>query len=234
MSFQWIFDNAADISMVRRPIVSQTTSRDQRIRTVSRGGNIWRFTITMPKGLRWQENNAYIGAVDDYNILKTDYVNMSRAAFNYIMGYKGQITNNLSNIQFQGLTGSDIATLTGISNSGLSDNSYLFRAGDFIQPTTPGSSNGTTNPNQLGRVYSIAQDYKVTDLPLNTDNTRGSTLNVRLNRPYLGELGTSTCNTNIGSQVVWKVICTSCPTWTINPGGLVSWSGPFQFAESLL
>ena len=232
MSFQWVFDNAADISMVRRPIVSQTTSRDQRIRTVSRGGNIWRFTVTMPKGLRWQENSSNIAQVDDYGILKSDYVNMSRAAFNYIMGYKGQITNNLNLVQFHGTPGSDIATLSSVSNVGIPDSAYIFRAGDFIQPFATGTDG--TDPTQNGHVYSIAQDYKVSDLPLNGDHTRGSSLSVRLNRPYLGEFGTATSNTHIGSNVMWKVICTSCPTWTISPGGLVSWSGPFQFAESLL
>lgn len=231
-SFQWIFDNAANISMIRRPIVSQTTSRDQRIRTVSRGGNIWRFKVAMPAGMRWQENSNYIAQVDYANLLTPDYVNMSRPQFNYIMGYKGNIPSGLSNIQFHGTTGSEIATLTGVSNSGVSDTQYLFRAGDFVQPVPTGYASGQVPPNAAGHVYTIAQDYFPTDLPL-SGGVRGSTLSVRLNRSYLGELS-GTVNTNIGSQVTWKVVCTVCPTWTINPGGLVSWSGAFEFAESLL
>ena len=226
-SFQWIFDNAANISMIRRPIVSQTTSRDQRIRAVSRGGNIWRFKVTMPAGMRWQENSSYIAQVDYANLLNPDYVNMSREAFNYIMGYKGDITSNLNNIQWHGTTGSDMVTLSGVSNSGVASNQYLFRAGDFIQPVPTGYSVGQVPPNVAGRVYSIAQDY----LPASLSN---GNLTVKLNRPYLGELGSATVNTNIGSLVTWKVVCTVCPTWTINPGGLVTWSGAFEFAESLL
>ena len=226
MSFQWIFDNATNISIIRRPIVSQTTSRDQRIRAISRGGNIWRFKVTMPNGLRWQENSSNIAQVDYANLLTPEYINMSKPAYNYIMGYKGNIPSGLYNIQFHGVAGSEIATLSGVSSSGVGSG-YLFRAGDFIQPVPTGYADGQVPPNAAGHVYSLAQDYKVSDLS-------GGNLSVRLNRPYLGEFGTETCNTNIGSQVTWKVVCTQCPTWTINPGGLVSWSGSFEFAESLL
>ena len=50
-AFQYVFNKAAQISINRRAVTAQTTARDNTIRTVSRGGQIWRFEVTMPKGL---------------------------------------------------------------------------------------------------------------------------------------------------------------------------------------
>ena len=244
MAFQWIFDNAADISMVRRPIVSQTTSRDQRIRTVSRGGNIWRFKVTMPKGLRWQENSSYIAAIDDYNILKTDYVNMSRPQFNYIMGYKGDgipNTGPTSAWEIYGTNGQDTVYVTPYLSGPSTVYPYmmLFRAGDFIQPYRYNTD--SSNPVYNGQVYSVVED-----VPLYLSSPHA----VKINRPFLDQnlsgsaiegftaiepdsQGHIHSSLKYGSQVTWKVICTVCPTWTINPGGIISWSGAFEFAEVL-
>jgi hypothetical protein len=213
MSFQWIFDNAVSINMNRRPIVSQTTSRDQRIRTVSRGGNIWRFTVTMPNGLRWQENRGNMEAVDLANILTTDTVNMSKAAYNYIVGYQGAVSNPGTMTLTPPTPPGAANTFTLGNLPSTAASTVLFKAGDLIQPV------GTTH------VYSVTADVL---------RGTGSTVGVPVHRTILEASGSGPYTINVGSAVSWKVICTQCPTWTITPGGLIQWSGPFVFAESLL
>jgi hypothetical protein len=227
MSFQWIFDNAVSINMNRRPIVSQTTSRDQRIRTVSRGGNIWRFTVTMPSGMRWQDNRANIEAVDYANMLNVEYVNLAKPAYNYIVGYRGDATDptqmTFHFTSSQAYSTPDKFLLGNLPT--MNANAMLFRAGDFIQPIANG---GAT----LGHVYTI-----VNDVPRGTQNA----ILVTVHRTILETPGQGYLPLNVGGglgnaadAVQWKVVCTQCPTWTITPGGLVQWSGPFVFAESLL
>ena len=63
-AFQWVFDNAESISIDRKAVVAQTTSRDQTIRSVSRGGQVWRFEVKLPDGIRWSDARSYIEAID--------------------------------------------------------------------------------------------------------------------------------------------------------------------------
>ena len=93
MSFQWIFDNAETLSINKRPIVSQTVSRDQHVRSVSRGGAVWRFTIKMPDGKRWSEVRGLIESIDQSNLLSNETVNLSKSGYNYIVGYRGDASD---------------------------------------------------------------------------------------------------------------------------------------------
>lgn len=64
MAFQWVFDNAASISVNEREIVGQTETRNETIRAVSRGSSVRKYTVIMPAGMVWQEVAADIAAVD--------------------------------------------------------------------------------------------------------------------------------------------------------------------------
>ena len=50
MSFQWVIDNASGITFDMRGMVGTTQTRDGVTRTVSRGGQPWRFTVLPPYG----------------------------------------------------------------------------------------------------------------------------------------------------------------------------------------
>jgi hypothetical protein len=54
-AFQYVFDNAESISINRRSTTAQTISRNNTVRTVSRGGNVWRFEVKLPDGIRWSD-----------------------------------------------------------------------------------------------------------------------------------------------------------------------------------
>jgi hypothetical protein len=194
--------------------VSQTTSRDQRIRAVSRGGNIWRFTVNMADGYRWQDIRDKIEAVDYSNILTAETVNMSKAAYNYIVGYQGEATSpGAMTVTYTTAMAAANATQFQLNNlPTISSSSILFKSGDLIQPTG-------------GRVYSVVSDVL---------RGTGSTATVQVNRTILETPQATARSISVGSGVNWRIICTQCPVWTITPTGIVTWSGAFQFAESLL
>jgi hypothetical protein len=64
MSFQWIIDNAATLSINRKKIVGQTTARDGVVRAVSRGTQPKRFTVELPAGIPWTTLSTNIAAAE--------------------------------------------------------------------------------------------------------------------------------------------------------------------------
>jgi hypothetical protein len=159
MSFQWIIDNAVDIQINKRGVVAQTMSRDQSIRTVSRGGKIWRFVVTPSPGTKWQNIRQYIETLDQLDRLSPANINFNNAAIDYIFGYQGS----------QSSTSGWTATVTqGSANIVVSGSAptapYRFKAGDLIQIGS-------------GHVYT------------STGNVANSSGNVILNRPVLETSG---------------------------------------------
>lgn len=55
MSFQFVFDNAEQLSINRLPTVGSTTARDGTYRAVLRGTNPKIFTVKLPDGPRWSD-----------------------------------------------------------------------------------------------------------------------------------------------------------------------------------
>lgn len=136
MSFQWICDNAVDVSINKRGVVATTTARDQTVRAVSRGGRIWRFVVTPSPGTKWQDPSVrkYIEAIDKADRFTPVQINFNQAETDFIFGYQsGTVPTGLTATVTQG---SDAITLSG----------GPFKGGDLIQL---GSS---------GKVYSIVND----------------------------------------------------------------------------
>lgn len=150
--FQWIIDNAVDVSVNKRAIVAQTISRDQTIRATSRGGRIWRFTVTPSPGMRWSESRAYIEAIDKADRISTTTIKFNTTGMEYVFGYQGDVVTPT------GMTGTYTqgSDQVGISGHGLTSG-YIFKGGDLIQF---GSS---------PRVYSVVGDvaWNATTLTVN-------------------------------------------------------------------
>lgn len=64
MSFQWIIDRAETISINRKKMVSQTTSRSGVVRTVSRGDMPDRIEVKLPDGIPWTELKSLIESAE--------------------------------------------------------------------------------------------------------------------------------------------------------------------------
>ena len=213
MSFQWIFDNAESISINKRPIVSQTITRDQRVRSVSRGGAVWRFTVKMPTGMRWSDNRGYINDIDGINLLSSNTVTLSSSKFAWMTGYRGSasVTNTMT-IKYNTAQAASNTYKFELGNMPGSVGTTLFRVGDLIQPLNS------------KYVYSLAEVV-----------TKGSqsTQLITVNRPILETPSDTATTFKVGNEVTWTLICTQCPTYTIIERDIVAWNGEFQFYEVL-
>lgn len=139
MSFQWIIDNAVDVQVNKRDIVAQTISRDQTVRSVSRGNNIWRFTVTPSPGTYWKDARPYIEAINALNQYTSATINFDRDSVNYIFGYQGN-SSNITNWVATATQGGTSITLT------TSSGTQKLKVGDLIQLGTS------------GKVYTVTQD----------------------------------------------------------------------------
>jgi hypothetical protein len=212
-SFQWVFDNAESISVNKRPIVSQTIARDQRVRSISRGGAVWRFTVKMPTGMSWQANRGYIEDIDTANLLNAETINLPSESFDWYSGYRGAAASTSTmTFKYTAAQAASDTTKFELGNMPGAVGSVLFRAGDLIQP---GSSK---------YVYMVR-----------AITTKGSnpTQLVGVHRPILETPSDTAVTMKVGNEVSWNVICVECPTWTIIERDIGAWNGDFVFYEVL-
>jgi hypothetical protein len=203
-AFQYVFDNAESISIDTKRIVGSTLTRDQTLRTTSRGGQTWRFDVKLPDGIRWSDARQYIAKLQALDRTTVGTVQINNAGYNsYLTPYQGNAANSAA-ITASWTQGGSTITLTG----GQAASGYNFRAGDYIQLKT------------TGRVYSVTADVAY------NSNT------VTLHRPIID--ATSSGTLVVGSLVTWSVLCYEFPNWTIFARNQVSWSGSFIFYENMI
>lgn len=201
-AFQYVFNNAESLGINRRAVTAQTISRDNTVRTVSRGGQIWRFDVRLPDGIRWSDARPYIEAIDNADRYTVGTVQLNNAGYNsWMIPYRGNSVN-ITGFVASWVQGATSITLT---TSPTTASGYKFRVGDIIQLGT-------------GSVYSVTADVAY------NSNT------VNLNRAILDATGNGSLS--VAQNVTWSVICTELPSWTIFARDQVSWSGNFVFYES--
>jgi hypothetical protein len=81
MSFQWVFDNAASISINNRSVVGQTITRNLRVRAVSRGTGVRRFTVQLPDGPAWSDIATDIQALEALDRFTTGTIKINAAGY---------------------------------------------------------------------------------------------------------------------------------------------------------
>ena len=125
MSFQWIVDNAESVQINKRGVVAQTVARDQTVRSLSRGGIIWRFTVTPASGLRYNDAGvrSYIETIDNIDRISPAYINFSRYK---LFAYQGTGAPTSMTVT----QGSSSATISGGSGA------FRFLSGDVVQLST--------------------------------------------------------------------------------------------------
>jgi hypothetical protein len=205
-AFQYIFDNAETISIDRKAVVAQTVTRDQTVRTISRGGKVWRFDVKLPDGIAWSSARPYIESIDYADRYTVGTVQINNAGYNaWLTNYQGTSANSTGFYANYTLGATTLTLVT----SPTTTSGYKFRRGDVVQL-------GTNN-----RVYTVAAD-----VAYNSNS-------VTVNRPILDATATNV-NLIVGPNVTWSVVCTELPTWTIFSRDQVSWSGSFKFVEYML
>ena len=63
-AFQYVFDNATNISIDSKPMTAQTIARDYTVRTVVRANNKKRFSVKLPDGMAYDLAKPYIDAIE--------------------------------------------------------------------------------------------------------------------------------------------------------------------------
>ena len=214
MSFQWVIDNAENISMTKRPVISQTVSRDQVIRTVSRGGAVWKFAVKMPPVMVWNNNaRGYLESIDTKAMLQSQTINMSKTGYDWMVKYRGDATSTTTMTwKYNAAQAASNTYKFELGNMPGSVGAVLFRAGDLIQPT--GSK----------YVYSTV-----------SASTKGSaaTQLIEVHRSILDTPSDTAVTFKVGPAVSWTVICTKMPTWTFVEKELIEFNGDFEFQEVL-
>lgn len=203
MSFQWIIDNAEQLSIDTQQVVGQTVSRNNTVRATSRGGAIWKFTVKLPDGLSWTAYRGLISATEQLGRVGTANISLNDSGHAWLSQYQGNSVNSTGFVA--SITGGS-TTIT-LTTSPTTSSGYKFKAGDFIQL---GSS---------GKVYRVAADvaYNSNSVTLNRAVEETSATGVAL---------------RVGSNCVWTVICTDFPSWTLIERDRLGWSGPFVFYEN--
>lgn len=163
MSFQWIIDNAESIEFETRPVVAQTQSRSGLIRTVSRGGAVWQFSVRLPDGPRWQDYRQRIAEAEGLGRTTAAAINFADPGLSWMFRYQGSAPDPAGITVSVPASGNTVSITSGGAVSG-----HTFRAGDVIQL-------GTT-----GRVYRVVEDVPA------------GTTTVTLHRPLLDPPGTVT------------------------------------------
>jgi hypothetical protein len=204
VSFQWIIDNAESISIDTKKVIGSTTTRNGTFRSVSRGGQVWRFEVQLPAGPRWTDYRQRIATAEALDRTTTATISLNDTGQAWMYQYQG----NSVNITGFAATWTAGATTITLTSSPTTSSGFKFRAGDLIQL-------GTT-----GKCYRISADVAF------NSNT------VTVHRPIIDATGSGSLR--VAQNCEWTVICAEFPTWTLFARDQVSWSGPFVFVESLV
>jgi hypothetical protein len=136
MSFQWIFDKASNLSINKQPTVSQTVTRNNRVSAVVKGGDTYRFTVTMPAGLPYEENRAYIEAYEALGRYTVDPISIPQS---YITGYRGVATNTTGWTAY--VSAANPAVIHSLTPSVTPVNGdKILAAGDYVQLGAAGNT----------------------------------------------------------------------------------------------
>lgn len=216
MSIQTIINNATGISISKKPIVAQTFSRSQQIKTAQRGPRVWGFVVTMHNGLKYSTSRGVLEEISRVDRLIESEISLNGVAgTEYITQYLGGLTAPQRNqMQITGwAVGSTTLTLSNLPS--VASNVVVFEAGDLIQPTD--------------------SRYPYTVVGQVTRGTN-NTLTVVVHRGRVNEAGYDPVGKTLqyGVDVTWRVIATQIPDWTIESYDLVAWSGDFILVESIL
>lgn len=202
MSFQWVIDNASTITIDARGMVGTTMTRDGVTRSVSRGGQPWRFTVSPPIGPRWEDYRSYIAQALKLDRHTEALINFSAADLSWLFEYKGNLSS-FSTLQSTYTAGYSTAQITG----GTGGNPLRFAAGDLIQ---------------LGDyVYMVVQDCPggQTQVQLHRPLVESGTAT------YSGS------TLKVGPACQFRVKATTHPAPNIFDRNQVTWDEPFIFTE---
>lgn len=209
-AFQYVIDYANQMSISRRPVSASTLSRDGILRAVNRGGQYWRFEVTMPNGMRWTDWRRKIQELETLGRATAGSFTLNNTGLSWMVKYLGDCPNiDITSFRATWTKYDNFITL---SASPTIASGYKFRIGDFIQL-------GNT-----GKVYNVVQDVAY------NSNT------VYLHRPIIDATNTNPSSPYlpVGPACIFTVQCAQFPKWTLMARDQVSWDTPFILVEKII
>ena len=186
------------------------------VRTVSRGGQVWRMRVT-PSPVVFTDARTYVAKIKA-QIGKAFPLTWSPTAYGppyayaSILGYLGSATDTSPGAFTVTIpAGTSVNQIT-VANSTVPGGGYVLKDGDYFSITESGPK------------------YQVVVMP-----STGTSATITTNRPMIEAAGTySTCYVGLSGQ--WRFIPVQIPSYSINPAGnqqLLEWDGDFIFYEDL-
>ena len=215
MSIQKVIDNAGFITINKRKGVGQTISRSGHVKTALQQQSIYRFTVSVPDGLKYSENRDFLEDLDTLDVITEANVDIgsTNAGLSYLTAYQGDAnTTQLSALALNSTSGS---TLYVDTTSASGHSGTLFKKGDYIQP--------------LGNTSTYRYPYQVTsDVSFTSGN-----LAVSVHRPILSQDGVALTSGGfrIGNDVRFNIKAMVMPVYNVIPYNLISFDGNFEFME---
>lgn len=212
MSLQTIINHAESINVDRRPIVGQTISRAQYIKTAETGARVWKFIITPSNGWRYEKYRSVLEDLDFQDRITEEQINFANNTnLAWITAYQGELTAfELGQIRTQGI---NFNTIVLKDLPSVAPTTIIFKKGDYIQ------------------LENSRYPYTVTDNIVRGSN---STIIIPINRAYVVDGATTEQKIKVGNEITFRVIATNMPTWTIGPGRLIQWDGNFELMERFI
>jgi len=214
MSLQTIIDSAQTIDIDRRKIVGQTISRSQRLRTAERESSVaFKITVTPVARFRYSQYRTVLESLMQKDRFEESKVNLAnRSGLDYITRYQGGLTSGqLSSMTISQFTGT---TVTFGSLPSVSSSTYLFRAGDFIQPAN------SRYP------YIVTQDLQRGSLSQATATVHRSLIT--------SENTTTTGTFLVGTATTLQLVVTELPTYRLIQRDWAEFSGDFTLVEKII
>lgn len=212
---QSLIDSAVMIDIDKSKPTAISMSRGQRLKTQSRGPMIYRFSVTMSPGLRYDLNQNR-GVLEDFDAAgrtEEQTITLSNSAgASWIMEYQGDLSNSdISTLTIDATTG-NANLVVNVSNTSAGASDYVVRKGDYVQPD--------------GSRYTYQSTADVT-------RGSGSTVTIPLNREIFGEDGYNITaqSVQVGTNCTFRVKMLEQPTYSIVPGRYISFNGPMLLSE---
>jgi hypothetical protein len=127
MSYQPIFNNATAMTINNRRTVAQTQTRSGVVRSVAQNNSVWRFTVSMPSGVPWEDYRTIIAEYEPLNRYTTDTIDLSQTGFAWMYPYQGD-EPNIANVRVS-VINDELRVQSGVTIT----SGNLFLAGDLIQ-----------------------------------------------------------------------------------------------------
>ena len=201
---QTIINNASAMTIDRRKVVGVQITRNEIPRTsLTPTRQPWRFTLTMPTGLKYYDNRDLLESLDTLDRYQPQFVTFSdNACLSWIFRYQGQLSQGqINQMTVTSFIGNQLVLGT--------------------LPVVP-STRVLFEPNDLIQIGNYKFPFTSTTRVL---RGTGSTVTVTTNRPNIITSAVAGAGLTVGNDCEFYMFCPNMPTYKLIPGGYTKVNG---------